>query len=160
MSELDSLTPDTRERVVALLALASSQGLAAKVTDATRSCAEQDALYAQGRTTAGPVVTGVRGCRSWHVHGRAADLYVGTWEPTAYKKLGEAWESWGGVWGGRWGDHVHFEWHPGLSIDQVCPPPGDCAPAGSARAFVGKSLLVGGLALGIYVAWTARRRRR
>jgi peptidoglycan L-alanyl-D-glutamate endopeptidase CwlK len=155
---LAELTADTRPRVEELLALASAYGTPAKITDALRSCADQNALYAKGRTAPGSIVTGVRGCRSWHVHGRAVDLYIGTWEPEAYEKLGLAWEKMGGVWGGRWGDHVHFEWHPGLSIDQVCPPPGDCSPS-LAGAF-GKGLLVGGLVLGAYVLWTRGGRRR
>lgn len=155
---LDELTVDTRIRVEDLLDLASAYGTPAKITDAARSCAEQDALYAKGRTAPGPAVTGVRGCRSWHVHGRAVDLYIGTWDPAAYEKLGLSWEKMGGIWGGRWGDHVHFEWHPGLSIDDVCPPPGNCAPSLASAA--GKGMLVGGLALGIYLFWTQRRRRR
>lgn len=159
MSALAELTPDTQARALDLLALASQQGTPATVTSTVRSCAEQDALYAKGRTAPGPAVTGVRGCRSWHVQGRALDIYVGSWEPEDYAALGLAWEKWGGIWGGRWGDHVHFEWHPGITIDQVCPPPGTCGAPSLASA-VGKGMAVGGIAVGLYVLWTTQRGRR
>ena len=51
----------------------------------------------------------------------------------SYTRLGEAWESLGGVWGGRFGgfgacgDAGHLEWHPGMSISDVCPDPGKCS---------------------------------
>lgn len=39
-----------------------------------RSIAEQNALYAQGRTTKGPVVTNAKGGSSFHNYGLAVDL--------------------------------------------------------------------------------------
>jgi len=44
------------------------------VTQGLRSWSEQDALYAQGRTTPGAIVTNVAGGRSWHNFGLAVDL--------------------------------------------------------------------------------------
>lgn len=38
-----------------------------------RTCEEQDALYAQGRTAPGKIVTKARGGESWHNYGLASD---------------------------------------------------------------------------------------
>lgn len=50
------------------------QGLECKIICGTRTIAEQDALYAKGRTTAGPKVTNARGGSSLHNFAIAADL--------------------------------------------------------------------------------------
>lgn len=99
-----------------------------------RTCAEQDALYAQGRETSADIVTYASGCRSWHVLGRAADLDPITsggvmQSSAAYKRAGQIWEALGGKWGGNFAgfaDIGHFEYHPNLSIDQACPSPSFC----------------------------------
>lgn len=119
-------------------------GLDLRIRSGRRSCAQQRALYAQGRTSnpGGPVVTYADGCRSWHVTGRAVDadpvnpatgaVVTGC---AAYRPAGEIWESLGGKWGGRFkgfsacGDAGHFEWHPGLKIHQVCPVASACNDA-------------------------------
>jgi peptidoglycan L-alanyl-D-glutamate endopeptidase CwlK len=44
------------------------------VTATLRTNAEQDALYAQGRTTPGPIVTNARGGQSAHNYGLAIDV--------------------------------------------------------------------------------------
>jgi len=50
----------------------------------------------------------------------------------AYGVAGRIWEQLGGVWGGKWtqfgpcGDMGHFEYHPGLKIESVCPNPQQC----------------------------------
>ena len=46
------------------------------VTSAYRSSAEQDKLYAQGRTTPGPRVTNARGGQSAHNFGLAIDVVL------------------------------------------------------------------------------------
>jgi hypothetical protein len=154
---LARLTPDTRVNVEHLLTFARSRGLNPRIVSSKRSCEEQAELFAKGRETAGPKVTWVNGCRSWHVHGRAADVYVGTWEPSAYYELGEFWRRLGGKWGGDFGDYVHFEWHPSLKISDVCPDPAGACPAGStALSMVGKALALGGAAVIVYVVVTRK----
>ena len=44
------------------------------VTDPYRTKAEQDSLYAQGRTAPGEIVTNAKGGDSYHNYGLAADL--------------------------------------------------------------------------------------
>lgn len=50
------------------------KGCEVRVTQGLRSWAEQDALYAKGRTEAGPKVTNAAGGHSWHNFGLAVDL--------------------------------------------------------------------------------------
>jgi peptidoglycan L-alanyl-D-glutamate endopeptidase CwlK len=126
---LTELTPDTARAVRQLLSYGWSIGLPVEIICGLRTCEEQDELYAQGRTAPGRIVTGVPGCRSWHVHGRAVDLYAGGWDPELYYELGRYWQELGGVWGGAFNDYGHFEYHPGLVIGDVCPDEsGRCAP--------------------------------
>lgn len=129
---LDSLTPDTRDAVKQLLAFAKSRGLTVKLVDGLRTCERQAALWAQGRTTDGPQVTWVQGCKSWHLWGRAVDIHIGSERCADYEPLGKFWESIGGGWGGRFAtaDCVHFEWpHPDMALAELCPDPSDCANA-------------------------------
>ncbi len=140
-SLLDALTPDTAEAVRMLVSYAASQGITLRPSSGKRSCDEQHALFAKGRTTDGPKVTYADGCNSWHVLGRAVDAYV-TAGPKDYALLGAYWRSIGGVWGGDFTgaagalqDFGHFEYHPGLkSVSQVCTNPATCAINAAANA--------------------------
>ncbi len=119
---LATLTPDTRDSVRLLLDYAASLGIPATITHSHRTCEEQMDMYAQGRTAPGNKVTWAPGCRSWHTHGRAVDLYLGTWDLEPYLALGPFWEDLGGRWGASFDDYGHFEWRPGLTmVDMGCP---------------------------------------
>lgn len=125
--DIADLTPDTQDAVDQLLSYARSKGLNPTIIYTRRSCAEQNALYAQGRSTSGSIVTGAQGCRSWHVLGRAVDISVGSDRCEDYVDLGRFWESIGGTWGGNFSnlkDCVHFELrHPTQSLTALCPDP-------------------------------------
>lgn len=133
---LPGLEWQTREQLQALASrFRAVTGLDLRVRSGRRTCAEQNALYAQGRDGAGEIITYASGCTSWHVLGRAADLDpitpsgVGQAE-SAYRTAGAIWVAMGGVYGGNFSgfpDLGHFEWHPGLTIEQVCPSPTYCA---------------------------------
>lgn len=90
-----------------------------------RSTARQKALYAQGRTAAGPVVThkdGVRH-RSNHQSSMAADLWLKEGDGYDWDGTPALWRYWGHCcraqgleWGGDWKsfkDHPHVEWPTG-----------------------------------------------
>ncbi len=77
---LATLTPKAQEAARALLeaqnkALAGSS-LVARITFGYRTDAEQDALYAQGRTQPGKIVTNAKGGESWHCYRVAWDLTI------------------------------------------------------------------------------------
>lgn len=139
---LRALHFEARDRFVMLSrAFEAATGLDLQVRSGLRSCAQQAELYGIGRTynLSSKPVTYARGCRSWHVLGRAVDAdpvspatgkRIG--DCATYRKAGEIWEHLGGIWGGRWaafgpcGDSGHFEYHPGLTTEEVCPDPGRC----------------------------------
>ena len=87
---------------------ARAQGLEVLLINGTRSFAEQDALYAQGRTALGAKVTNARGGYSWHNFGLAADMgvfrdgkYLGS--SPVYAELGKLARNIPGLeWGGDW----------------------------------------------------------
>ena len=130
--KLDDLTPDTKRVAEQFIALARARNIQLRVTSTFRTCQEQNAIYSQNRP--GKTVTGASGCRSWHVWGRAFDVLIE--DPSApnglvmdgsdhrYDELADIGKQLGLVWGGNfsWGrDAGHFEYHPGMVIDDVCP---------------------------------------
>jgi len=105
----------------ALVQKAALSGIRIKVISGLRTYAEQDALYAQGRTQPGPKVTGARGGYSNHNFGIAFDVgvfegnkYLG--ESPKYKAVGVLGMDLGLEWGGNWKtivDQPHFQLRPG-----------------------------------------------
>ncbi len=84
------LDPAFRERLDRVMERMQREfGHEVTVVETVRSQARQNALYAQGRTVPGPVVTWTRSSK--HLQGRAADLMVdGAWEnPLGYAHLAE-----------------------------------------------------------------------
>lgn len=75
MSKLDTLEPDFRPQVDALIeAVQNVTGRKWVCVQGRRTIAEQDALYAQGRAAPGKVITKAPGGFSAHNFGLAADL--------------------------------------------------------------------------------------
>ena len=117
--------PVMRSFVMAAKAIAAKHGLDVRAISGLRSYAEQDALYAKGRTTAGPKVTNARGGFSNHNFGLAIDVGVfsgdgKTYHGTnkLYKELGPLGESLGLEWGGRWKfvDDPHYQFRPAWAL--------------------------------------------
>lgn len=104
----------------ALIESAAGVGIAIKVISATRTYEEQDALYEQGRTKPGRIVTNARGGYSNHNFGIAFDIGVfeaGRYIPEApaYKAVGALGVQLGLEWGGNWKsiqDEPHFQLRP------------------------------------------------
>lgn len=100
------------QRLESLLADAEAQGYAFHVVSGFRTYNEQEKLYAQGRTTDGPIVTYARPGDSAHQFGLAADVCRDAnmeraglqpdWEPESYEPLRELAPQHGLVWGGTW----------------------------------------------------------
>ena len=130
-SEKNISTLDPRVQPLAreLIETAVAAGINAKVISGYRTYAEQDKLYAQGRTTKGSIVTKARGGHSWHNFGLAFDVgifsadgktYFG--EHKDYARVGVMAEKLGLEWGGRWKfiDEPHFQLNPkGYSLAQL-----------------------------------------
>lgn len=104
----------------ALVQRAADHGIVIKILSGTRSYAEQDALYAKGRSEPGPVVTNARGGFSNHNFGIAFD--VGVFEGSSYKDESPKYKAVGALgqelgldWGGNWKtiqDEPHFQLRP------------------------------------------------
>jgi peptidoglycan L-alanyl-D-glutamate endopeptidase CwlK len=99
-----------------------------QVTQGLRTWAEQDALYAEGRTTPGRIVTHARGGYSWHNYGLAVDLVpeditTGSpdWDTThpAWARLVSIAESLGLVSGSEW--HAAEKDTPHVQLTGVFP---------------------------------------
>ncbi len=104
--------------------IAKMAGFPIVITDEYRTFAEQDALYAKGRTTQGPIITNAKGGESFHNFQVAFDVafddgkgglsYEGPWE-----KIGRIGEILGMEWGGRWDtfvDRPHFQYTGGYTL--------------------------------------------
>ena len=72
---LSELQPVVQAAAAAAMADCKAAGLNVLVTCTGRTGAEQEALYAQGRTKPGPKVTNARAGQSMHQYGVALDLY-------------------------------------------------------------------------------------
>jgi len=107
-----------------------------------RTYAEQNALYAQGRTTAGSKVTQAKGGQSYHNFGLAIDIVLivdkdgnGSFETASWdtktdfdadgksdwQEVVTIFKRYGWAWGGEWKftDMPHFEKTYGLSVNQL-----------------------------------------
>jgi len=104
------------------------KGMECKYICGTRTYAEQDALYAKGRTAPGPIVTKARGGESNHNFGIAVDVglftpdgkYLG--DSPLYKDLGKIVATfptleWGGDW--KFVDEPHIQWKTGLTLAEM-----------------------------------------
>ena len=132
-----ALHPVVEAKTNELVAEADKIGISVLVTDGFRSHEEQNALYARGRTTKGPIVTHVRGGASYHNYGLAVDFALLTpkgqaiwdleydgndngepdWDEVVAiaKRLGF---SWGGDWRG-FKDYPHLQMDFGYSIQEL-----------------------------------------
>ena len=118
-ARLRGLEPETARRARALLVAAAAELGRFAVTSGRRTFEEQTALYAQGRTAPGPIVTYAPPGTSLHESGRAFDLAPldrhgkPYWPetPALWSALGKLGEAQGLRWGGRWQvpDRPHFE---------------------------------------------------
>lgn len=115
VKDLNQLHPRMFALVSELLAACNDVPMYFVVLETYRSPERQEALYSQGRTEPGKIVTNGRPGWSWHQWRRAVDLgFAGSnpWDPKApWDKLGELGERLGLRWGGRWKsrDLGHFE---------------------------------------------------
>jgi peptidoglycan L-alanyl-D-glutamate endopeptidase CwlK len=72
-TRLQQVNPALASKIHALAAQLLTEGIVIIVMQGMRTWAEQDALYAQGRTTPGKIVTNAKGGQSYHNLGCAVD---------------------------------------------------------------------------------------
>lgn len=103
-----------------------------------RTFAEQDSLYAQGRTAAGSKITNARGGQSWHNYGLAIDIVLlldngktASWDTQSdfdkdglsdWQEIVYVFNLYGWEWGGAWKsfpDKPHFQKTFGLTISEA-----------------------------------------
>lgn len=114
-------------------ALLATKGVTVEVISGLRSWASQAALYAQGRTKAGNIVTKARPGSSWHNYGLAIDLglfkngvYLDEKKPAEadklYAEIGALAGRLGIEWAGNWKsfqENPHFQVTFGLTLAQA-----------------------------------------
>ncbi|EOH1867768.1 M15 family metallopeptidase [Listeria monocytogenes] len=118
VSGMNKSVADKTRNVIKKMA---KKGIYLCVAQGYRSSAEQNTLYAQGRTKPGAVVTNAKGGQSNHNYGVTVDLCLYTsdgknviWESTTsrWKTVVSAMKAEGFEWGGDWKsfkDYPHFE---------------------------------------------------
>lgn len=118
MRDTKMLHPELQIKLDLLLKACKSEGIKIAFAETLRTVAEQDALYAKGRSKPGPKVTNAKGeeYRSMHQWGVAADFYLlmdidgdGTTKDDAYNnakktfnRVGKVAKKLGLEWGGDW----------------------------------------------------------
>ncbi len=118
MRDITALHPELQKKAALLKKECKEQGISILFSECLRTRSEQDALYAQGRTTPGSVVTNAKGSTysSQHQWGIAIDFYIdmdidgdGDKKYEAFNKSTGMFERVGSVaksiglgWGGDW----------------------------------------------------------
>ncbi|AWG44188.1 hypothetical protein BEH_24305 [Priestia filamentosa] len=115
-------------KALQLVEMAYNKGYYIAITQGLRTPDEQNALYAQGRTKPGKIVTNAKGGQSIHNYGLAFDFAVfdenqnPVWTGNTYNKVGALGKQLGLEWGGDWKsfkDLPHFEYTFGLTLKQL-----------------------------------------
>ena len=118
--DIKLLHPELQEICATFVAECKKQGLIVGISQTWRTKAEQDELYAQGRTKPGSIVTNCKYPYSPHNWGVAFDIYrndaKGAYEDADgwFKKCGAIGKKIGLFWGGDFRSFVdkpHFELH-------------------------------------------------
>ena len=125
---LDDLAPPVKQRAEAFIAAAKAKGIDLLVTSTYRYNESQDALYAQGRTAPGNIVTRAKAGQSWHNWRCALDVVPlvngkAIWDDQAmWKQVGEIGKSCGLEWAGDWvtfKEFPHFQYTGGMTLAQL-----------------------------------------
>ena len=126
--DLKDLDPYVAGLAKQFIAACKKQGIDLLVTSTYRDNESQDALYAQGRTKAGRIVTNAKAGQSFHNYRIAFDVVpIVNGKPQwndfrTFQKIGAIGKSVGLDWGGDWKsikDYPHFQWTGGLSLAQL-----------------------------------------
>ena len=125
--KIEDLHPTLRRGAQELIRRMEIKHYKVLITSTYRDNEKQNALYAQGRTTAGNIVTNAKGGQSIHNYKTAFDICKNTKgqeynDNTFFNIAGKLWQEMGGEWGGAWTafvDKPHFQFTGGLSLKQL-----------------------------------------
>ena len=127
--KLEDLLPQVRTRVEAFLKAADEAGIDLLVTSTYRDNASQDALYAQGRTAPGRIVTNAKAGQSYHNFRCAVDVVplrngkpVWDTKDPVWQTVGRLGKAAGLEWAGDWKrfkEFPHFQYTGGLTLAQL-----------------------------------------
>lgn len=127
--KLEDLLPQVRTRVEAFLKAADDAGIDLLVTSTYRDNASQDALYAQGRTAPGRIVTNAKAGQSYHNFRCAVDVVplrngkpVWDTKDPVWQTVGRLGKAAGLEWAGDWKrfkEFPHFQYTGGLTLAQL-----------------------------------------
>ncbi|MEK4351330.1 M15 family metallopeptidase [Paenibacillus sp. FSL R5-0475] len=137
-ARLIGLHPILLSAATALIERCYTLGVPIIITQGLRTIAEQDALYAQGRTKPGSIVTNAKGGYSYHNYGLAIDFALllpdgksVSWDMkrdgdgdkvTDWQEVVQEAKKLGFEWGGDWTsfkDYPHFQMVFGLTLTQL-----------------------------------------
>ena len=126
---LDELLPEVKAKVEQFISLCKDAGIELLVTSTYRDNESQAALYAQGRTAPGKIVTNANAGDSYHNYRCAVDVVPlvdgkPDWDGShpVWQKVGELGEQAGLEWAGKWvhfKELAHFQYAGGLTIAQL-----------------------------------------
>lgn len=126
--DLKDLLPVVAAKCDAFISTCKAQGIDVLITSTLRDNESQDALYAQGRTTAGNIVTNAKAGQSFHNYGCAFDFVPlvngkAMWNDSKlFERCGVIAESCGLEWAGRWKSFkelAHCQYTGGLTIKDL-----------------------------------------
>lgn len=130
--DIKDLHPTVAGKAYTFVERCRQAGIDLLITSTYRDKQSQDALYAQGRTVAGKIVTNAKGGQSFHNYRVALDVVPmrngkPVWGTTApedkalWDKVGEIGEacglSWSGRWKGKMREMAHFQYTAGLTLE-------------------------------------------
>jgi peptidoglycan LD-endopeptidase CwlK len=124
---IQTLLPAAQRKAREFMKAAQAASVTIKIISGTRTFAEQDKLYRQGRDLPGPKVTKARGGQSNHNFGVAWDIGVfqnGQYldESPLYGQVGAIGKGQGLEWGGDWAsfpDEPHFQMVPESDLPEI-----------------------------------------
>lgn len=127
--KLEDLLPPVRERVERMIAACDAEGIDLLVTSTYRDNASQEALYAQGRTAPGRIVTNARSGQSYHNYRCAVDVVpirngkaIWNAKDPVWQRIGALGKAAGLEWAGDWKrfkEFPHFQYTAGLTLAQL-----------------------------------------
>lgn len=133
-SNIYTLQPQCAQIARQVLGALRADGTDWRIIHGVRSYAEQDALYAKGRTKPGAKVTNAKGGQSRHNFGIAFDVCLfksgkDIWEPSSgansiYKMFGQLVDNLKSTWGGHWTNpydpgHAQLTMRNGVNTDFI-----------------------------------------